>query len=171
MKEQSDYFENIKDKQVDDFISKIEKRKQLAKEDYQEDSFIDSRYKVFLKYVQSNSKRFVESIYDADCDLSFRLFGVEIKKEDIIQSFGEDIYEKACKEVLKKECSDFSSTYYDFANAKIKLVCLYDREKDSFEPPIDLDYVRKLLQFEDIPFQIDYENNRLLIETITPKLK
>lgn len=159
MKENADYFHE-----------KMEKGKQLYQQDYQEDNFIEPRYNIFLKYVQSNSKRFVESIKSENSNLDFKIFGIELKKEFIIENFGEDIFEKACKEVQIKERPNYSPTL-DFAKAKIKLVCLYDIENDSFKPIINLDYVRKLLQFEDISFQIDYENNYLHIEEITPKLK
>lgn len=140
------------------------------KKDYQEDNFIEPRYNVFLKYVKSNTERFVEAIKKGiEPPSGYILYGIDRIQELIIDSFGKDIYDKISKEMIMKERSDHIPIP-DFSKINNRISCLYNMDESFYTVPIDLDYLRKLLRFEDISFQLNYEDSLLVVEEV-PKLK
>ncbi len=146
------------------------KKEYLLANDLQDDNYIEQRYKVFLNYVRSTTERFANCLKEEkrEEDQYFILCGVEKNRKLIETSFGEDVYQKACGEVPRKE-DDSHSNFYDFPVAKRKLSCLY--EEGFYSAPIDLDYLRKLLLFLEVPFEISYKCNILMIKALSLNLK
>ena len=155
------------------FLSKIDTIVEDKVEQPQQQTF-DDRYQVFLNDVRKYADKIVNDSLAGPMskDVQYDLIGPEFRKKEIIEKYGEDIYNKACSEIPedKERKRHGRHSTKDFAKANIKLGVMFN-EGVRASYLLDLDYLIASLEKEGIPCYIDFETNIFHFNAIPTKSK
>lgn len=133
----------------------------------------DRRYIEFLDDVRINTiKIALDQILSGNVNevVPWEIIGIEFAGWKIKEKYGEDVYEKANKEVKRSDGSSYRIFNRDFSRANIKLGHLV-HEGVSASPLLDLDIFIKSLEIIGISSYIDYENNVFYYNAVAQKNK
>lgn len=111
-------------------------------------------YDRFLMDVEKNTIQF--SLTD-DSECTYKIVGIEVRKEELISKYGDRVYKNAVTEVPYRKNSDTNMDEHNFKDSRRKLACLVNEMSTS--EVVDLDLFQSLLAKREIPSYIDYEEN------------